>query len=159
MENIQITIPVIKKQENEFDPTERRLLQAAKEATQRSYSPYSKFSVGAAVLLADGSIVTGSNQENSAFPSGLCAERTAVFYANSQYPDTPVVALCIAARDTTGQFTRRPISPCGACRQVLIETENRFQTSIRILLYGTDGTYILESARDTLPVHFDNSYL
>lgn len=159
MNELNINISVTEKQESELDEDEQRLLQAAKEATQRSYSPYSHFSVGAALLLADSTVVTGSNQENSAFPSGLCAERTALFYANSRYPELAVTMLCIAARDSSGQFTSRPISPCGGCRQVFIETESRFGNSIRIMLYGTGGTYFLDSARDLLPVHFDKSYL
>lgn len=159
MKELNINIPVVFKQEDELDEQELQLLQEAKNATHRSYSPYSHFSVGAAVLLDDGTIVAGSNQENSAFPSGLCAERTALFYANSRYPDRPVKALCIAARDTSGEFTERPVAPCGSCRQVMVETEMRFGTDIRILLYGREGIYCLNSARDTLPVHFDGSFL
>ena len=159
MKELNINIPVVFKQEDELSDDERRLLAEAKEATRRSYSPYSHFSVGAAVLLADGTIVAGSNQENSAFPSGLCAERTALFYANSRYPEQAVVALCVAARDTSGQFTERPVAPCGSCRQVMVETEYRYQHDMRIYLYGTEGIYILNSARDTLPVHFDGSFL
>lgn len=159
MKELSINIPVVFKQEDELSDEERRLLAEAKEATRRSYSPYSHFSVGAAVLLADGTIVAGSNQENSAFPSGLCAERTALFYANSRYPDEAVVAVCIAARDTSGRFTERPVAPCGSCRQVMVETEYRYHQDMRIYLYGTEGIYILPSARDTLPVHFDGSFL
>lgn len=159
MKHLNIDIPVDFKQEDELDEQERKLLSEAKEATHRSYSPYSHFSVGAALLLDDGTIVCGSNQENSAFPSGLCAERTALFYANSRYPDHAVKALCIAARDTSGQFTERPVAPCGSCRQVMVETEYRYQQDIRIFLYGQEGIYILNSARDMLPVHFDGSFL
>lgn len=159
MKEVNINIPVVFKQEDELDESERKLLEEAKEATKRSYSPYSHFSVGAALLLDDGTIVAGSNQENSAFPSGLCAERTALFYANSRYPDHAVKALCVAARDTSGEFTERPIAPCGSCRQVMVETEERFHTDIRIMLYGREGIYCLNSARDTLPVHFDSSFL
>jgi len=159
MKTFTIEVPIVEKQEDELTPEEAQLLQQAKEATERSYSPYSHFSVGAAALLADGTIVCGSNQENSAFPSGLCAERTTIFYANSRYPDQAVKMLCIAARDSSGQFTTQPVTPCGACRQVLSETEDRFGQSIRIMLYGTQGIYFANSAHDLLPVHFDGSFL
>ena len=159
MKELNINIPVEFKQESELDEQEQQLLAQAKEATQRSYSPYSHFSVGAAVLLDDGTIVCGSNQENSAFPSGLCAERTALFYANSRYPEHSVKALCIAARDASGRFTQRPVAPCGSCRQVMVETEYRFKQDIRILLYGLEGIYCIRSAREMLPVHFDGSFL
>ena len=109
------------------------------EATARSYAPYSHFSVGAAALLNNGTIVTGTNQENAAYPSGLCAERTTLFYANSQYPDPPVNTLAIAAR-TEKDFIETPIPPCGAC-QVILETEKRYGQPIRILLYGKECIY------------------
>jgi cytidine deaminase len=121
--------------------------------TQHSYAPYSKFHVGAAALLKSGIIVTGSNQENAAYPSGLCAERTTLFYANSQYPDQPVLTLAIAARNEKG-FMKEPIPPCGACRQVILETENRFNHPVRILLYGEDGIYEAHSIEDLLPLTF-----
>jgi len=159
MEEFNITISVIKKNENELTSEELAIVEKAKEATFRSYAPYSHFCVGAAALLEDGTIVSGSNQENSAYPSGICAERTTIFYANSQYPDLKVKSLCIAARGTDGEFTNRPISPCGACRQVLSETEDRAKEPIKVLLYGTDGTYIIKSVKDLLPVSFDASYL
>ena len=159
MQHYTLTIPVTVKQEAEFTEEEKQLVEAARAATYRSYAPYSRFCVGAAALLADGTIVTGSNQENAASPSGICAERTTIFHANSEHPDQPVLALAIAARDTSGQFTERPISPCGACRQVLVETESRYQQPIAILLYGTLGTHIISSAKELLPVSFDASYL
>ena len=119
MKETIIHIPVTVKEEAELTPTELQLLDEARRATYRSYAPYSHFSVGAAVELADGTIVAGSNQENAAYPSGLCAERTAVFYAGSRHPDTPIRRLCITARDADGQPLQRPIAPCGACRQFL----------------------------------------
>jgi len=154
-----ITIPLLKKDEADLTPEEARLLKQAKEATYRSYSPYSRFSVGAAALLEDGTIVEGSNQENAAYPSGLCAERTAVFYAKSRYPDKAVVLLCVVARDTSGQFTDRPIPPCGACCQVLMETESRQTPPLRVMLYGRQGTYFIDTVKNLLPIHFDASYL
>ncbi|MCM1313442.1 MAG: cytidine deaminase [Bacteroides sp.] len=159
MKDFDITVHVVVKDVSELNGQELRLVESAKEAAFRSYSPYSKFCVGAAVLLDNGEIVTGSNQENCAYPSGICAERTAVFYANSQYPDNGVVAICIAARDASGEFTAVPITPCGSCRQVLIETENRGGRNIEIMLYGTDAVYFVESAKALLPVSFDDSFL
>mgnify|MGYP001331035435 CR=1 FL=1 len=108
---------------NELSDADRQLMDAAREATQRSYAPYSHFSVGAAARLANGTVVTGTNQENAAYPSGLCAERTTLFYANSQYPDQAVETLAIAARNER-DFLDDPIPPCGACRQVMLKQKN-----------------------------------
>ena len=126
------------------------------EATNRSYAPYSHFSVGAAARLTNGITVTGTNQENAAYPSGLCAERTTLFYANSQYPDQAVKVLAIAARNEK-DFINQPIPPCGACRQVILETENRYRQPIRILLYGKECIYEICSICDLLPLSFDAS--
>jgi cytidine deaminase len=134
---------------------EKIIVDKAKEATSRAYAPYSKFQVGAAALLANGEMITGNNQENVAFPSGLCAERTTLFYAHSQYPDKAVKALAIAAY-TAGDFLDRPISPCGACRQVLLETEMRFKQPVKIILYGKKEILIVESIKDLLPLAFDS---
>ena len=133
---------------------EKIIVDKAKEATSRAYAPYSKFQVGAAALLANGEIITGNNQENVAFPSGLCAERTTLFYAHSQYPDEAVLALAIAAY-AEGDFLDRPISPCGACRQVMLETEMRFHQPVKIILYGKKEILIAESVKDLLPLAFD----
>lgn len=143
----------------ELAEQERQLIEAAKKATQQSYAPYSHFHVGAAALLNDDTIVMGTNQENAAYPSGLCAERTALFYASSAYPDKAVVALAIAAY-TKGEFTSTPISPCGACRQVMLEVEQRHKQPIRILLYGTENIYIIEGGvGELLPLTFSASSL
>jgi cytidine deaminase len=139
---------------DELNTEEKNLIDCAKDACSRAYAPYSQFQVGAAVLLANGEIVTGSNQENVAFPSGLCAERTALFYANSQFPEQAVQSLAIAAY-TQGDFIDRPISPCGACRQVILETEKRFRSPIRIFLYGKKEIYIVEGIGDLLPLAFN----
>lgn len=141
---------------DELNKTDQVLITSAMEATTRSYAPYSKFSVGAAALLANGIVVTGTNQENAAYPSGLCAERTTLFYANSQYPDQPVLTLAIAAR-TEKDFIDLPIPPCGACRQVILETEKRYKQPIRILLYGKKEIYEVKSICDLLPLSFDAS--
>ena len=141
---------------DELNKAEQDLMTSAMEATTRSYAPYSKFSVGAAALLANGIVVTGTNQENAAYPSGLCAERTTLFYANSPYPDQPVLPLAIAAR-TEKDFIDLPIPPCGACRQVILETEKRYKQPIRILLYGKKEIYEVKSICDLLPLSFDAS--
>ena len=127
MKDLTITSVIKVYEYDELNDTDRALLDDAIEATRRSYAPYSHFSVGAAALLANGVVVTGTNQENAAYPSGLCAERTTLFYANSQYPDQAVVTLAIAAR-TEKDFIDTPIPPCGACRQVILETEKRYAT-------------------------------
>ena len=137
----------------ELSEADRKLVEAAKQATEGSYAPYSKFLVGAAVLLKDGTIVPGANQENAAFPSGLCAERTALFAANAQYPSQPVVALAIAARKGRC-FLTKPIPPCGACRQVISGVEERYGQPIRVLLYSTDGVLVSEGIGPLLPLRF-----
>lgn len=138
---------------DELDDTDRDLVDRAKKATERSYVPYSKFHVGAAALLEDGIIVEGNNQENAAYPSGTCAERTTLFYAGAAYPDKAVKAIAIAAW-TNGDFTEDSISPCGACRQVILETEQRYGKPVRILLYGKKHIYIINSIKDLLPLSF-----
>jgi cytidine deaminase len=135
--------------DDELSGNDRKLVEAAKNATSGSWSPYSGFKVGAALLLDDGTVVTGSNQENAAYPSGLCAERTALFAAGHAHPGKAVTALAIAARNDKG-FTAQPITPCGACRQVLAETEQRGRRPIRYILYGTEGTMLIEGGTDTI---------
>lgn len=143
----------------ELSEQDREVVEAARKATANSYAVYSGFNVGAAVRLADGTVVAGTNQENAAYPSGLCAERTALFWANSQHPDKAVEILAIAARTEEGELAH-PITPCGACRQVMLETEKRFNTPIRIILYGTEECYIIEDGvRTLLPLSFDSDFL
>ncbi len=154
MKKIDVSISYDKVEEQELTPVEKSLLDAARKATYRSYSPYSGFSVGAAVLLDDGTIVEGSNQENSSYPQGICAERTAIFYAGSRYPDKKILALCIAARGTDGSFTTLPVTPCGGCRQALLESECRQKSPIKVVLYGIDEIYIISSAQQLLPLAF-----
>ena len=140
---------------DELPNKDRELIDAAKRAAEGSYAPYSKFCVGAALRLTDGTIVTGANQENVAYPSGICAERAALFYAGAAYPSRAVESLAIAACSECGKFTATPIAPCGACRQVMLETEQRYRTPIRILLYGTDGVYVVEGGvEELLPLRF-----
>ena len=128
-------------------------MQKAIDATNNSYARYSNFHVGAACLLENGNVVIGANQENAAFPSGLCAERTAIFAAQANLPNQPITTLAIAARNVNG-LLKSPISPCGACRQVVLEIEDRYQRPVRILLYGTEGIYVFESIKDLLPFSF-----
>lgn len=137
---------------SELAEEELSLMEAALKATEGSYAPYSKFHVGAAALLENGMIVTGSNQENAAYPSGLCAERVTLFHAGHQYPDIPVMALAIAA--TTKGEQVESISPCGACRQVLLETEQRYGKPVKVLLCGRKDVIIAESAESLLPLCF-----
>lgn len=153
MKNLKIEINYQFVRLEEVNDTDRQLIELAKMATNNAYANYSHFYVGAALLLANGQTVIGANQENAAFPSGLCAERSAIFAAQSQNPEQPIVALAIAARNVNG-FLVEPISPCGACRQVILEMEDRYRRPIRILLYGTHGVYILQSVKDLLPFSF-----
>ena len=138
---------------DELTAGQQALLAEAKQMTRHSYSPYSHFSVGAAARLKGGVVVRGSNQENAAYPSGLCAERTTLFAANANYPDLPVESLAIACRKN-GRFTAKPGSPCGSCRQVMIETEHRFGTPMEVLLYGEDEIYVIDSAEALMPLGF-----
>ncbi len=138
---------------DELQQEDRQLVEAAMLATKGSYAPYSKFRVGAAARLSNGVIFTGANQENAAYPSGLWAERTALFAANAQYPNQPVLALAIAARKGN-RFLQAPISPCGACRQVISGVEDRFNHPVRILLYGTEGVYECCGVDALLPLRF-----
>ena len=154
MKEIEVKPRIWEAQMDELTPEERSLIEQAIEGTNRSYSPYSLFHVGAALKLQNGATYIGCNQENAAFPAGICAERSAIFAAGAQYPDQPIVMLAIAARSREGEFTKEPVSPCGTCRQVLIETETRFQHPIRILLYGQRCVYILDSIKQLMPLSF-----
>ena len=153
MKELQLQTTVKVYAYEELDLSMAQLVDIAKAKTQDAYCPYSNFHVGAAVLLADGQIVTGANQENAAYPSGLCAERTALFAANANHPQTPVVALALACY-TNGHFTKDVASPCGACRQVMIETEKRFSMPMKVLLYSESGCYVFEKETDLLPLCF-----
>lgn len=136
---------------------ERQLAEQALEAAGRAYAPYSGYNVGAAALLANGETVTGNNQENAAYPSGLCAERVALFYAGSRYPGIAVRTLAIVAM--AGGEIQENISPCGACRQVLLETEQRYGSPMRVLLCGKEKVVAFSSAADLLPLCFGRENL
>ena len=134
---------------------DRILAEKAIEATANSYAPYSGFCVGAAVRLSDGKIITGSNQENIAYPSGLCAERTAMFYASSTHPGEEMEAIAIAAVKD-GKLCSLPASPCGACRQVMAEYQTRAGKEMRIILAGAEKTLVFDRVDDLLPFIFDS---
>ena len=154
MEELNLKSTILVAQFDELSDAERVLIEKAKESTYNSYAPYSHFHVGAAILLKNGTMVVGCNQENAAFPSGLCAERSAIFAAGAQYPDQPVIMLAIAVRNSEGKFLEEPASPCGSCRQVIIETETRFRQPVRILLYGTKHTYVMDGIKQLMPLSF-----
>ena len=153
MKTIDLSIKIGFGTFDELSADDQHLIQTAIAATENSYSPYSRFQVGAALRLANGKEVMGANQENAAFPSGLCAERSAIFAAQSNYPDQPITALAIAARNEYG-LMHDPIVPCGACRQVILEIEDRYKQPIRILLYGTGGVYVINTVKELLPLQF-----
>ena len=142
----------------ELDEQDQLLVREANSVLEKSYSPYSRFRVGAALLLANGQIITGNNQENAAYPSGLCAERVAIFYANAQFPDVPVVALAVTAR-RQNSLVQMPVPPCGGCRQVILETESRFGRPIKVNLAGNQSVQVLENAASLLPLSFDANWL
>lgn len=158
MKQINLTTKITVYSYDECTEVEKNLIDAAKEATSNAYAPYSNFHVGAALLLENGKIVTGNNQENAAYPSGLCAERTAVFYANAQYPDKKIEAIAVAAY-YNGQFTDDLISPCGSCRQVLLEVESRYNSPVKILLYKNGEVYMADSMSSLMPLSFTKDAL
>ena len=139
----------------ELSPADRELVETAKQATYGSYAPYSKFYVGAAARLSDGTITYGNNQENAAFPSGLCAERTTLFHANAAYPDQYVTALAIAAR-TNHHFLKQPIPPCGACRQVMAQYQTKSGKPMSIIMVADGKILKFEKVDDLLPMIFNS---
>jgi len=143
---------------DELPVNDQNLLLEARRITGQAYAPYSGFHVGAAVLLENGLIVSGNNQENSAYPSGLCAERVALFYANANYPDSGVKTIAISAAKND-VLVNEPVKPCGSCRQALAETEVRFKTPIRIILDGKDGILVLNGIESLLPLSFSKKAL
>jgi len=134
------------------------LLKIAQEAAIHAYAPYSHFKVGAAVLLKNGRIISGNNQENAVYPSGLCAERVALFYAASQFPETPIAKIAVTAIGR--EEVSRPVPPCGSCRQALLEYETKFGEPIEVIMAGEKGeVYIAKSVSDLLPLSFNNDFL
>ncbi len=153
MKEIDITIKIRLCNPQELTADDRELVDRAIKATENAYAPYSHFYVGAAIRLQDGTIFTGANQENAAFTSGTCAERATLFAAQSQRPDQPLSTIAIAARNAAG-LLKQPIPPCGQCRQALLEMEDRYKKPLRLLLYGTEGIYVINSVKDILPLTF-----
>lgn len=139
----------------QMNPEDRELAQAAINATKHSYAPYSKFNVGAAVMLEDGEIITGSNQENAAYPSGLCAERTAMFYASANRPDKGMTKIAVAAGQD-GKLCDSPATPCGACRQVMAQYQTKGGRNMEIILVGGKRIWKFEKVDDILPFIFDS---
>lgn len=154
MKEKKIETTIIEVTFDELDAADRDLVTAARQAISRAYAPYSKFKVGAAIRLDDGTIIEGSNQENAAYPSGICAERTAAFYANSKHPGVPFQAIAIAAIGTDDQPTEDPTAPCCGCRQVLLEYEKLAGHPVKVILAGKDKIYILESVKALVPLAF-----
>lgn len=154
MKKFDICIPVEVFGNDELSAGDRHLVELAREATFRSYAPYSHFSVGAAILLDNGEIIEGANQENVAYPSGTCAERSACYYAHARYPEARFETIAIAARGTDGEFTPVPTAPCGACRQALLEYEMLAGHDVRVMLAGRDCVYVLPSVKSLLPLAF-----
>jgi len=143
---------------DELNAEHQQLIEQAKEAAKKAYAPYSKFKVGAAVLLENGEIIQGNNQENAAYPSGLCAERVAIFYANSKFPNITITAIAITAV-TKSEFIKSPVPPCGSCLQVMLESEKRANQSIKVILYGQEKITYADSIKQFLPVNFNKDML
>ncbi len=147
------------KDSTEMNPSDAELLTKAREAVKTSYSPYSKFAVGAAVKLSNGQIVMGSNQENAAYPSGLCAERVAMFAAAAQFPNEAIESIAIAI-ESPKHDTEGPIAPCGACRQVMIEYEHLHQHPMSVIMDAEKGNVVkVNKASDLLPFDFHADHL
>lgn len=142
------------KSADELPAADLELMNEATKASNDAYAPYSKFRVGAALRLGNGKIICGNNQENVAYPSGLCAERVALFYASATYPNEIVESIAVTAQ--TDEFKiSDPVTPCGSCRQVLAESEKKQNTNIRIIMKGAEGeVYVTESAQCLLPLMF-----
>ncbi|MBR5255844.1 MAG: cytidine deaminase [Bacteroidales bacterium] len=138
-----------------MEPKDRELVEAALEARSGSYAPYSKFHVGAALRLVDGTIVKGANQENVAYPSGLCAERTAMFAAGANYPGVAFDTLAIVGANGD-EVCEMPAAPCGGCRQVMAEYQRHFGRPLRVILIGTHAIYKFGKVEDLLPLIFDS---
>ena len=155
--SISVSIKVYEAKD-ELSADRRSLVEKAEEAAGNAYAPYSGFRVGAAVLLANGKVITGNNQENAAYPSGLCAERVAVFYARSKYPDVALKQLAVVAVKD-GEVVEMPAAPCGACRQVLTEYEDHQKEPLSILLAGRKAVFELERSADLLPLSFGSKEL
>ena len=137
----------------ELPEKDKKLVLAAREASENAYAPYSNFHVGAALILENGELIKGNNQENADFTDGLCAERVALFYANANYPNLKVLAMAVSAKNANG-LLKEPAQPCGSCRQALVEAEVRFNHPIRLILDGAKKIMVIENAESLLPFAF-----
>ncbi len=160
MKRIDITFNLTEVENiDELSQSEQELINISRRMTTQAYAPYSGFYVGAAVLLENGKIITGSNQENAAYPSGLCAERVAVFAASSQYPDVKIKAVAISGNAKSHNISH-PVTPCGACRQALLEYEVKQEDPVKVFLSGHSGKiYIIDKIQDLLPLSFTSREL
>lgn len=154
MKEIEISTLIKAKQYNELDADEQRVVEAAQRAVKGAYAPYSNFKVGAAILLDNGEIALGANQENAAFPSGTCAERTACYWAGANRPGAKFEMLAVYALGTDDEPCEQPAAPCGACRQALLEYEKLTGHDVPVLLAGRDVVYRLPSVKSLLPLAF-----
>jgi cytidine deaminase len=150
---------------NEYDTLEelqsddQELVMLAHKSAADAYAPYSGFRVGAAVRLDNGEIITGNNQENAAYPSGICAERVALFYANSRYPGSSIISIAIFALKHDGKSVDSPVYPCGSCRQVILETAIRYGVEPKLIFAGQNKIQTVGSIKDILPLFFDKGAL
>lgn len=160
MKTIQInTTASVYEDVSELSKDDQELFKAALKARENAYAPYSKFNVGAAILLSNGKIVTGNNQENACYPSGLCAERTAIYYAGAQYPNEIVLKIAVVA-GLKNKINAKPVPPCGACRQALLEYEVKQEKDIEVYFSGTVGEVVkFNTVANLLPFIFSKSSL
>jgi cytidine deaminase len=136
----------------------KALVLSARNASENAWAPYSGFKVGAAVKLASGMVVTGNNQENAAYPAGLCAERTALFYANANFPGVPVETIAVTAQNSEG-WMAEPVKPCGGCRQAMLEVETRYNKPFTIILDGQKSIIVIDGVDSLLPLNFKRTSL
>ena len=147
------------KNETDLSNEDRLLLMNARKSIENAYAPYSHFNVGAAVLLENGEVICGNNQENAAYPSGLCAERVAIFYAGANYPSVKIKAIAVTCK-SDHQVVNEPVTPCGACRQAIAEYETRYNQKIKMIMTGETGkVFIAESIDSLLPLMFNKNQL
>lgn len=160
MKSFQVTSTITElDSDRELSAEEKKIMVLARKAAKSAYAPYSNFFVGAALLLENGKIICGNNQENVAFPSGLCAERVAFFSAGAQYPGVPIKAIAITARSDKFSIDK-PVTPCGGCRQVMAEYEERYKKNIRVILSGERGKlFVVDSIKALLPLMFSGEGL
>ena len=160
MQKIEIkTAFLVYQTEDELPSLDLQLLQSAKGVLQNAYAPYSKFQVAAAALLANGETVKSTNYENASYPLCVCAEHSALIAAANKFPDSPVVSVAITVKNDVNPVDK-PALPCGSCRQVISETENKNDQHIKVILQGETGEiYVFEKGSDMLPLAFDGSYL